>query len=111
MELRRALNYPPFSRLVQLRFDGPKLQEVEEKARSVGVNLRKHQQEAKGVEQIEILGPAPAPIEKLRNRYRWQILLKGQKGPHLFKLANQARSLNPRGRVRLLVDVDPYNML
>jgi len=111
MELRRALNYPPFSRLVQLRFEGPKLQEVEEKARSVGLNLRRHQQNAKGVEQIEILGPAPAPIEKLRNRYRWQILLKGQKGPHLFKLANQARSLNPRGRVRLLVDVDPYNML
>ncbi len=111
MEFRRALNYPPFSRLVQLRFEGPKLQEVEEKARSVGVNLRKYQQDAKGVEQIEILGPAPAPIEKLRNRYRWQILLKGKKGPHLFKLANQARSLNPRGSVRLVVDVDPYNML
>jgi len=111
IEFRRALNYPPFSRLVQLRFEGPNLQEVEEKARSVGFNLRKHQQDAKGVEQIEILGPAPAPIEKLRNRYRWQILLKGKKGPHLFKLANQARSLNPRGKVRLLVDVDPYNML
>ncbi len=111
MEFRRALNYPPFSRLVQLRFEGPKLQEVEEKARSVGFNLRKHQQSAKGPEEIEILGPAPAPIEKLRNRYRWQILLKGEKGPHLFKLAIHARSLNPRGSVRLLVDVDPYNML
>jgi len=111
MEFRRALNYPPFSRLVQLRFEGPKLEEVEEKARLVGFNLRKHQQDAQGAEQIEILGPAPAPIQKLRNRYRWQILLKGKKGPHLYKLANQARSLNPRGRVRLLVDVDPYNML
>ncbi len=111
MEFRQALNYPPFSRLVQLRMDGPKAQEVEDRARSMGHDLRKHQQDARGTEQIEILGPAPAPIEKLRNRYRWQILLKGNKGPHLFKLAHYARSLNTGGRVRLHVDVDPYNML
>ncbi len=111
MEFRQALNYPPFSRLVQLRMDGPKAQEVEDRARSMGHDLRKHQQDARGTEQIEILGPAPAPIEKLRNRYRWQILLKGNKGPHLFKLAHYARSLNTGGGVRLHVDVDPYNML
>ena len=111
LEFRQALNYPPFSRLIQLRMDGLKAQEVEDRARSMGQKLRKHQQDARGTEQIEILGPAPAPIEKLRNRYRWQILLKGNKGPHLFKLAHYARSLNTGSRVRLHVDVDPYNML
>jgi primosomal protein N' (replication factor Y) len=61
---------------------------------------------------IEILGPAPAPIEKLRNRYRWQILLKGKQSSTLLELAARARQLWPNSRAaRLHVDVDPYSML
>ena len=61
---------------------------------------------------LEILGPAPAPIAKLRNRYRWQILLKGRSRPALGALARRALALAPNGRkVRVHVDVDPYNML
>jgi primosomal protein N' (replication factor Y) len=63
-------------------------------------------------EKIEILGPAPAPIEKLRNRYRWQLLLKGKKSSSLLELAKQGREALPRSlSVRLHIDVDPYNML
>ena len=113
IEFRRALNYPPFSRLVCLKLDGPKFDEVEKKARMlgealldrIGKNLRTR-------ETIEILGPAPAPIEKLRNRYRWQLLLKGKQSSSLLDLAQQAREVLPRSRgVRLHIDVDPYNML
>ena len=42
-EFRRALNYPPFSRLVNLRLDGPKLTEVEKKARILASQLRESQ--------------------------------------------------------------------
>lgn len=110
IELRRALNYPPFSRLVQLRFDGPKVKDVEQKAKRVGASLRRHVKD-KDKNRIEILGPAPAPIEKLRNRYRWQILLKGKKAVPLLELAKTAYEMHPRGNVRLHIDVDPYNML
>jgi primosomal protein N' (replication factor Y) len=113
IEFRRALNYPPFSRLVCLRLEGPKVEEVETKARILATTL--HDKLAKNHtirETTEILGPAPAPIEKLRNRYRWQLLLKGQKTSSLLELAQQAREILPRSRsVRLHVDVDPYNML
>lgn len=113
IEFRRALNYPPFSRLVHLRVEGPKAQEVVASAKMLGKNLREeHRGDQETLEKIEILGPAPAPIEKLRRRYRWQILLKGEKGPALLKLARQALELLPRSRTtRLYVDVDPYNML
>ena len=111
VEFRRALNYPPFSRLVHLRFEGPSLQEVEQRAKMVGQKLRRRQEDGNGAEEIEILGPAPAPIERLRSCYRWHILLKGRKGPPLLQLANEARALFPRGSVRLYVDVDPYHML
>ncbi len=112
IEFRRDLGYPPFGRLVQLRLDGLKAKDVEQKARSMGASLRRYiTNRDKGAEQIEILGPAPAPIEKLRNRYRWQILLKGKKGPPLLDLAKAAQGLCPQGNVRLHIDVDPYNML
>jgi primosomal protein N' (replication factor Y) len=113
IEFRRALNYPPFSRLVCLRLEGLKVEEVEAKARTLAATL--HDKLAKNPairEAVEILGPAPAPIEKLRNRYRWQLLLKGRKTLTLLELAKHARATLPRSRsVRLHVDVDPYNML
>ncbi len=111
VEFRRALNYPPFSRLVHLRFEGPSLREVEQRAKFMGQRLRRHQEEWQGAGRIEVLGPAPAPIEKLRSRYRWHILLKGRKGSPILELAKEARAIFPRGGVRLYIDVDPYHML
>jgi primosomal protein N' (replication factor Y) len=113
IEFRRALNYPPFCHLVNLRIDGPKLDEVESKAKSLAKELRDSQaKNANFHEQIEILGPAPAPIAKLRNRYRWQLLVKGKQISSLMEFANHARALLPRSRnLRLHIDVDPYNML
>jgi primosomal protein N' (replication factor Y) (superfamily II helicase) len=110
---RRALNYPPFSRLVALRLDGPKAEEVEKAARELALKLREIQtSDATYGVQIEVLGPAAAPIEKLRNRYRWQLLLKGKQSSTLLDFARQVRRFVPRERhVRLNIDVDPYGML
>jgi len=112
-EFRRALNYPPFARLINLRFDGPKADEVERCARTVAGQLRQLQaQEARYNAAIEVLGPAAAPIEKLRNRYRWQLLLKGKNSATLLEFASHARRLMPEVRGgRLQIDVDPYSML
>jgi primosomal protein N' (replication factor Y) len=112
-EFRRALNYPPFSRLVGLRLDGPKMEEVEKQAKTLAGKLRESRARVPNYcEQIEVLGPAPAPIEKLRNRYRWQLLLKGKQSSILLEFANQSRRFAPRSRhVRLHIDVDPYSML
>jgi len=112
-EFRRALHYPPFSRLVSLRLDGPKAEEVENKARALASRLRALQnREPRFREHIELLGPAAAPIEKLRNRYRWQFLLRSKQSATLLEFTRQARELYPASRgVRLHVDVDPYSML
>ena len=112
-EFRQALNYPPFRRLVNLRIDGPKLSEVEKKSQELALQLRELKTRKPEVfAQIEVLGPAAAPIEKLRNRYRWQLLLRGKQSSALLEFARQARQLLPPGRaVRLHIDVDPYSML
>jgi primosomal protein N' (replication factor Y) len=113
LEFRRALDYPPFARLINLRFDGPKADEVEKRAKSLATRLRQLQlREAKYRSGIEVLGPAAAPIEKLRNRYRWQLLLKGKNSSTLLEFAGRARTLLPDAHGgRLHIDVDPYSML
>ena len=113
IEFRRALGYPPFGKLVNLRLDGPKSENVEAKARALASKIRALQSgNPKYREHIEILGPAPSPIEKLRNRYRWQLLLKGNQIGPLIALANLARETFTGARnVRMHIDVDPYNML
>jgi primosomal protein N' (replication factor Y) len=112
-EFRRTLNYPPYGRLINLRLDGPKAAQVESQAKALAAALRQlHSRTEKFREQIEVLGPAPAPIEKLRNRFRWQLLLKGKQSSALLDFARQARQIAPKSRsVRLHIDVDPYSML
>ena len=105
---RRELGYPPFQHLVHLRLDGTDEDKVARGARDLARALRRERTAA----ALEILGPAPAPIARLRNRYRWQILLKGKSRPALLALARRAVALAPKGRAtRIHVDVDPYNML
>ena len=112
-DFRRALNYPPFSRLVNLRVDGPKLADVEKRAQELASQLRELQAaNSKLRGHIEVLGPAPAPIEKLRNRYRWQLLLRSKQSSNLLEFAHRASELFRASRaVRLHIDVDPYSML
>ncbi|MGH7848634.1 MAG: replication restart helicase PriA, partial [Candidatus Binatia bacterium] len=113
IEFRRALSYPPFSRLALLRLEGARAAEVERCAHVLGERLRAAVKKA-GYEgdELHILGPASAPIERLRGRYRFQILLKGRRSARVLEHARRAQSLftGPRS-VRFRVDVDPQNML
>jgi primosomal protein N' (replication factor Y) len=62
-----------------------------------------------------VIGPAPAPLERLRGRYRWQILVKSKDPPTLRAVIRPAlESIERRARsksVRVAVDVDPYGVL
>jgi primosomal protein N' (replication factor Y) (superfamily II helicase) len=114
IEFRRALNYPPFSRLANLRLEGPHADDVERIAKSMAAALRDRLDKAPDLRaNAEILGPAPAPIYKLRSRYRWQTLIKARRTSALQELARAGRSFLPRSSpaIRLHIDVDPYNML
>jgi primosomal protein N' (replication factor Y) len=64
--------------------------------------------------KIKILRPAPTPLAKLRDRYRYQLLLKGYDTMELHHLCHELLAektkLCPQA-VRLAVDVDPENMM
>ena len=64
---------------------------------------------------VDVLGPAPAPLERLRGRFRWQLLLRGSSGASIRSAARaSSEAVRRRARaagVRVVVDVDPYSML
>ncbi|MDW7772589.1 MAG: primosomal protein N' [Desulfobulbaceae bacterium] len=110
--LRRELNYPPFSRLVNIKLSGKEERKVEQCAKAVGAFLRNS---VKGIEgEVEILGPAPAPLVRIKDRIRWQVMLKSSRVSRLHILCHQLqdnfRELNS-GNIRMTIDVDPENMM
>jgi primosomal protein N' (replication factor Y) len=109
--LRHALSYPPYSRLVNVKFSGEKDELVRQAALECAALARK----SKNAAIVEILGPAPAPLSKLRNRYRWQLLLKGLNLQSLASLGHFLRTTPPvqvrNNKVRMTLDIDPDSML
>ncbi len=104
LEQRQALNYPPYGRLILLRLSSPDQIQVENTAGIIAAALATH-------EGLDILGPAPASILRVANRYRWQILLKFAPSA-LPQLPDweEVRQLCPK-TVSLTIDVDPLNMI
>ncbi len=112
MELRQALGYPPFGRLINIRFSGPNESQVEETAQLAAELLHTALEQNKL--EVEILGPAPAPLSLLRNRFRWQLLLKGKRIDQLHQLCElllREKKRLCRANVRMGIDVDPENMM
>jgi primosomal protein N' (replication factor Y) (superfamily II helicase) len=102
---RQALHYPPYGRLLLLRLSGMQSNVVQQTATQVAAALAPLQSAG-----IEILGPAPAAIAKIADRYRWQLLLKCP-DPDLTPLLDleSLRSLCP-STVSLTLDVDPLTI-
>lgn len=110
LQLREELNYPPFSRLVNLRFQGSIESETVDVAKRVGNTARKLISNLPlGV--ITILGPSPSPVYRIRNQYRWQMVIKSSDINMLHNFSKRLKSLflKNSGRVKVSVDVDPIS--
>jgi primosomal protein N' (replication factor Y) len=116
IELRRELNYPPFSSIVNLRFLGNSKSKTEQVAGQVKTRINGILKEGpKTKRDIEVLGPVEAPIAKLKGKYRQQIFIKSRRASCLNQLLNEidrfsSQILGPSG-VRMIIDVDPYQMV
>ncbi len=106
---RMALGYPPFSHLIKLLFSGP----IESMVREEADFARTLIEEMTGElgDDIDVLGPAPCIRPKIKNRYRYQMILKS---PRLDVMRGITRYIIDRRlppRVRLDIDVDPLIMI
>ncbi len=73
IKFRRLMNYPPFSHMVEVLFQGENLRSVAKKTRDFSSLLKEHS------EVVEIMGPALAAVQRLRGKSRVQIILKSAK--------------------------------
>src|SRR5690606_8057191 len=115
---REALAYPPCGRLVHALVSGPEEAATERAAAQLVALARRAagSDDGAGSPAVEVLGPAPAPLARLRDRYRFQLLVKGrdEKAVHDAgrALARAAVALERETRaLRVTVDPHPVNML
>jgi primosomal protein N' (replication factor Y) len=102
IEFRRALGYPPFARIARLVFrHGTARVAADEAAKLAG--LLGSEIRRRGLERTRIIGPSPAPVERLRGRYRWQIEVLAPDPVDLL-----GPMTLPPGWI---IDVDPVNVL
>jgi len=114
-EFRKAMDYPPFSRLVNLRIEGNTESRVKRHAEDLGKIAIRLLKDKRYSGQIEALGPASAPLSRLKGKHRCQMLLKGKNWNllHEFteRILEKMEKDHPLSGVKLTVDVDPVNML
>jgi primosomal protein N' (replication factor Y) len=111
LDLRRELEYPPYARLAMVRIEGEEPRPLASIAEAVAKSLGRHPTSA----ELRVLGPAPAPIERIKRRYRWQVLVKSRQLRTMRSaLARMRAEIGPdaeRQHVSLAIDIDPVRML
>ena len=107
--LRKELYYPPFSRLTRLQLTHQEAHQASEGAAALAALLREIASKKGGT--LSVLGPAPAPIVKLRGRYRYHILLKAGAQRTIARAMDAISGWKgPRG-LRMDIHVDPQGFV
>lgn len=107
---RQNHNYPPFVALASLLVHGTNLVQVREEANE----LRKELDRANPERAARILGPAPAPLARLKNEYRIQLLVKCRNRKELRRIIDTALAALAERKVNLRaikVEIDPVSMM
>ncbi len=112
MSLRTTPAFPPYVRLVTLRINGEREHEVRLTAQNVAQSCR----QCIAIQKInvDVLGPAPAPLDRLCDKFRWQLLLRGANVEELHGICNNFHKEKKHlvmGKTRVTIDIDPENMM
>jgi len=108
LEHRRELSYPPFVSLVRLLVQGWNEERVRKTGDELGAKLRATVDES----QATVLGPAVAPLYKLKGRFRRHFLVKVPKLEAVLPSLKRVAGTFPNtSRLQVVMDVDPVNML
>ncbi len=107
IQARREVGYPPFTRLVSVRVHAGAEADARSAAQSLASTARRHDVVRDGV--VDVLGPAPAPLARLRGRYHYRLLLKSPDRKALRSLAAQLAAQIDEGLppARASLDIDP----
>jgi primosomal protein N' (replication factor Y) len=108
IEFRRWLRYPPYASMANVMTRAEKQEDALRMATELGYLL------TPPPEGVRVMGPAEAPVLRVRNEYRYQILLKAARRTTLRQVLQSLRELAERQKWKttaLLIDVDPLSLM
>jgi primosomal protein N' (replication factor Y) len=114
IEFRRLMGYPPFRNLIQILIEDTDASKAARTADRIAGVLKQHANTMEGKARPLVLGPAIAPLEKLRGRHRVQILVKSSPDSLPIALLHDCFAEMSRHKIstaKVRVDVDPLSLM
>ena len=106
IKLRSVLKYPPFCDIIKVEVSDTNEQNVSKVLNLIYEKLLKYNNK-----NLQIYAPMPSPISKIKNRYRWRIIIKCIIGNNVIKEINDiVRSIKINQNTRISIDINPNNM-
>ena len=105
LQFRKAMHYPPQVALINVIVRAPSLSAAMHDASGIAAAIARLDSHAR------VLGPAPAPLARLRGQYRAQMLVKGTRRRQMREAVLRAVAERPQLARRTTIDVDPFSVL
>ncbi|QCX32215.1 primosomal protein N' [Caloramator sp. E03] len=105
--IRKMLNYPPFSDMLYVLLTSENEQELIEFAQKIKGELKTI---AEG-KRVEVIGPAPCHLYKIKKSYRWHIIIKGNVFDIYDELDNRLNFYTINTKIYYTLDINSYNMI
>lgn len=109
LDLRRQHGYPPFGEMLRIIVRGPRAEAVQRYADAMAQRLRELLAEHGAA--VRVLGPAPAPIARIKEKYRYHLQLHAPDGKVLRSAVAQLKQDTDDDEIEWTADVDPLSML
>ena len=108
VSLRKMLKYPPFCDIIMISFSGKDINEIQKISDFVYKKLKSVIND-----DILVYKPVPSPIDKIKNKYRWRIIIKCKVTSNVLNMINYAiedEKIKKCKETRIVVDINPNTM-
>lgn len=110
IELRKQLKYPPFCDIIMIVISGSDENHVSDTSNKIFNLLKKYSNCTNA--NINAFKPMPAPIDKIKNKYRWRIIIKCNLSNNILDIIRKSTDIKVGTKdTRIVVDVNPVNMM
>lgn len=107
--LRKNMSYPPFGDIINVVVSGENGNEVKNNICRIALDIS-HAFDDGGVEYT-LLGPTPAPLSRINNKFRWRFIVKCKASDSVRDLLRENVSVSSKSDVTISLDINPNNMM
>lgn len=106
IKLRNVLKYPPFCDIIKVEVSDLNNENANKTITSIYEKLLKSNNK-----EMQVYSPMPCPISKIKNRYRWRIIIKCIIGNNVIDIVNGIiNNIKVSNNTHIIVDINPNNM-